>query len=165
MCIDFVYYYPATPGIDACTSASLRSSATIDFNADAGIRVFGTAAGTAADPTCTAGAVALTVDAVSGITASAPAVDGVGSVDVALVLGLSALVGGLLLVVLVAATAIAIVVIVVVVRRGKAQNSDVTGATTDGVEMPAPRKRSSLASADAASVASRSNPSAYMDGI
>ena len=164
MCIDFVYYYPATPGIDACTSASLRSSATIDFNADAGIRVFGTAAGTAADPTCTAGAVALTVDAVSGITASAPAVDGVGSVDVALVLGLSALVGGLLLVVLVAATAIAIVVIVVVVRRGKAQNSDATGAT-DGVEMPAPRKRSSLASADAASVASRSNPSAYMDGI
>ena len=40
-----------------CSGASGVVSATIDFSADAGIRVFGTAAGTPADPTCTGGGV------------------------------------------------------------------------------------------------------------
>ena len=65
MCIDFVYYYPVTAGLDTCSGVSGVASATIDFGADAGIRVFGTAAGTSADPTCTGGGV-LTLDSASG---------------------------------------------------------------------------------------------------
>ena len=54
-CIDFLYYYPVTSGIEKCAPQTMPTVAAIDFSSDAGSRVFGTEAGTAADLTCTGG--------------------------------------------------------------------------------------------------------------
>ena len=54
-CIDFLYYYPVTSGIEMCAPQTMPTVAAIDFSSDAGSRVFGTEAGTAADLTCTGG--------------------------------------------------------------------------------------------------------------
>ena len=147
MCIDFVYYYPVTAGLDTCSGVSGVVSATIDFGADAGIRVFGTAAGTPADPTCVGGGV-LSVPGASGVETDAPSTStasaaadqtggrGWAQLDAKLALALTTFLGALLLAALIDVIVILVVFTVVSRRRRHAR--------------PGAAKRNSLAAADAA---------------